>query len=56
MDPKEFKKAMTKIKKDLGADLEACHGEMDNLMLKVLTKLGYRTGVKVFNDTEKWYS
>lgn len=35
---------------------EVCHCEMDDLMCQVLTELGYGDGVKVFDETPKWYA
>ncbi len=37
-------------------DMEECHTEMDDYILKVLETLGYEEGVKVFRTTPKWYA
>lgn len=36
-------------------DADSCHSEMDELMCKVLTQLGYAEGVDIFRNTEKYY-
>lgn len=37
-------------------DPEIAHGEADVLMCETLTKLGYLDGVKIFTQSQKWYS
>lgn len=37
-------------------DPEAAHVEADTLMCETLTKLGYLDGVKIFTQSQKWYS
>jgi hypothetical protein len=54
--PKQFAEQMQKIRDDFGADQEMAHGMMDNLMAKVLLELGYRDGIAVFDEQEKWYA
>lgn len=56
MTPQEFKEAMQKISDHHGGDPEGCHSLMDDLMLKVLSTLGYNDGVQIFNSTTKWYA
>ena len=36
--------------------IEQAHKEMDEIMLKTLTALGYGETVKIFRDTLKWYA
>ena len=52
----EFRRQMEQLVEEFEGDTEALHSEMDNLMCKVLISLGYREGVKIFEDTDKWYS
>ncbi len=54
--PEEFAKQMQQIFDDLVGDEEAAHGEMDDLMSKVLIELGYKDGIEIFNKQEKWYA
>lgn len=54
MTPEEFKKAMEDWAKS--GDIERRHFAMDELMCEVLSSLGYREGIKIYNDTEAWYS
>lgn len=56
MDPQKFYEKMDQIRMQYKSDLEACHVEMDDLMCKVLNELGYEAGVRVFENTEKWYA
>lgn len=37
-------------------DPEIAHGEADVLMCETLAKLGYTDGVRIFTQSEKWYS
>lgn len=37
-------------------DEEIAHIHMDDAMCELLEKLGYEKAVKIFKDTEKWYS
>lgn len=37
-------------------DIETAHYRMDELMLEVLTALGYDKAVQIFRDTYKWYA
>lgn len=37
-------------------DCEVAHADMDQLMLDLLTELGYEEAVKIFRDQEKWYA
>ena len=54
--PEEFEELMRNCVIDNYYDQEDMHIEMDNLMCDVLRMLGYGEGVKIFEDTPKWYS
>ena len=54
MTPEEFEYLMKEI--DKLDDPEGKHVEADNLMLQVLSQLGYSGGIKVFLQMEIWYS
>lgn len=54
MTPEEFKTAMEEHAKS--GDTECMHADMDKLMCKVLTDLGYGDGVEVFKKEPKWYA
>ena len=61
MTPAAFEDAMRDIVKgseygDGKFSPETFHINADELMCKVLTSLGYEAGVKIFENTEKWYS
>lgn len=56
MTPDEFKNEMLKIDEKYGGDLESCHAYMDDLMCSLLTDLGYKDGIEIFNNTDKWYA
>ena len=55
MTPKEFAEEMRRLNES-DLDEMRVHEEMDDLMCKLLTKLGYRKGVEIFNKTSKWYA
>lgn len=54
--PKEFSKVMNKILEDSRYDAESVHYGMDLLLCYTLKALGYEEGVKIFEDTDMWYS
>lgn len=56
MTPKEFKIKMQEIKDAPKSDIESIHVAMDELMCELLVKLGYKAGVKVFEETDKWWA
>lgn len=56
MTPEEFEKRMQEIENKYIGDLEARHGEMDDLMCEVLRSLKYCAGVNIFENSEKWYA
>ena len=64
LTPEEFAKAMKDISDKLVNppkycqyyDEEDAHVEMDDLMCDLLGSLGYRDGVSIFENTNKWYS
>ena len=47
---------MVAIAKKNKGDTEAFHSDADDLMLELLTQLGYGEGVKVFCRTPKRYA
>lgn len=59
ISPNEFVRKLRDIKEELyfkEADIEECHMEMDELMCKTLSSLGYDEGIKLFRTTPKWYA
>jgi len=55
MSPEEFKDKMQAIF-DLREDAETQHINMDDLLCETLIELGYREGIKIFNNARKWYA
>lgn len=55
MSPEKLALKMIKMRNSTN-DIEGLHGDMDDLFCEVLRDLGYGDAVKVFEDTEKWYS
>lgn len=57
MTPEEFAKEMKELSEECShGDTELVHCRMDELMCKILTTLGYGDGIKVFDETKKWYA
>lgn len=56
LNPEDFKEEMKKLKEGWEYNKEDCHTMMDILLCKTLEKLGYGEGIKIFEDTGKWYS
>ena len=58
LTPEEFAQKMQQVhdKYDGSKDREAPHVEMDELMLTLLTDLGYGEGCKIFTKEDKWYA
>lgn len=56
MNPEEFYEKMLQLKNDFRGDEEKAHINMDNLICELLSTLGYGDGVKIFEETSKWYS
>lgn len=56
MTPEEFKLKMQTILTEYDDNIENAHYAMDELMCEVLSDLGYEDGVKVFENSERWYS
>ena len=54
MTPEEFKQKMLDIF-EIGYE-ETMHEKADGLMCELLTELGYKDGVEVFYNMDKWYS
>ena len=55
MTPEQFRDAMLKLANNQ-QDKEGRHCDMDDLLCAVLEELGYREGVRIFQDTDKWYA
>ena len=55
MTPGEFSDKMAKIYHPDYEEHEA-HVAADNLMMDLLTSLGYDEGVAIFRKAERWYS
>lgn len=51
--PEEFAQMM---RNQMGADNETAHGEMDDLMVELLRRLGYGEAMDVFEKQDKWYA
>jgi len=56
MTPEEFEAQVRQIRSDLGGDIEMCHGALDDLMENLLTELGYGEGIKLIEQTDRWYA
>lgn len=63
MAPEEFAKAMKKVSDNLNDptgdtyyDEADAHREMDGIMADLLRQLGYKEGIDIFKNTNKWYS
>ena len=54
MTPQEFAKKMQEISEN--GDTEISHGDADDLMCSVLEFWGYKEGVKIFKEMDKWYA
>jgi len=54
--PEKFEDLIRNIAIDNYDDPEELHIKMDDLMCDTLRALGYGKGVKIFEDTPKWYS
>ncbi len=56
MTPRQFLKQMKKIveKEKQDGDHEVAHANADKLMCDVLTSLGYKSGVDLYEEITKW--
>ena len=54
--PEEFAKLMKHAVEIYSGDKELRHIRMDILMCNMLIMLGYGEGVKIFEETKKWYA
>ena len=52
----EIKQTMQKIDNKYNKDVEAWHGEADDLLCEILDKLGYGFVTEWFNNHPKWYA
>lgn len=56
MTPDQMAEAMQKICDEYGWDEQRVHVKMDNLLLSVLSELGYTKAVEIFRNQDKWYA
>lgn len=56
MTPEEFAKRMEAWKSLAQGDPETAHSEADELMVKILSLLGYHEGCQSFITMRKWYA
>lgn len=52
--PAEFEDQMKALVKT--GDTEVAHEKADELMCKILKAHGYESGVKIFEEMERWYA
>ena len=55
MTQEEFADRMKKLKAYADEDRERAHVMMDQAMCGILKALGYDEGVRIFEETQKWY-
>lgn len=56
MSAKEFADQMQELAINWQSDEEMFHRHADDLICKLLVSLGYEEGIKVFDETPKWYA
>lgn len=56
LTPDEFLGHIMSLKGKYDGDTEAFHAAADDLLCKVLRQLGYKEGIEVYKETEKWYA
>lgn len=56
MTPEEFKNKMQEIYDKSYGGGEDSHIAADMLLCEVLTQLGYKEGIDIFNSMEVWYA
>ena len=54
MTPEEFEAEIMALEQQYNGDWEALHSKTDDLMMKVLTELGYGSGVRLLEGHERW--
>ena len=54
LTPEYFEREMKKISENFNT--EQAHIEADSLMCAVLEALGFKAGIEIFRNMEKWYS
>lgn len=54
MTPEDFKERMEEIAKSGGG--EEPHIEADQLIIELLSQIGYKEGAEIFSKMTKWYS
>ena len=47
---------MKNISEKYSDDLEMGHAEMDQEMCELLVSLGYKNGIQIFNEFDKYYA
>jgi len=52
-EKRNFERCLNECKEK---DTEAGHGQADDILCDILTKMGYKKIVKLFNDLDKWYA
>ena len=56
MDDEELVFRLKRIKDKYAGDTEMIHVEMDKLMCDILIDLGFKDGVEIIRNTNKWYA
>jgi hypothetical protein len=56
LTPRQFLNKIKKIIKHSDGDYEDMHPSTDEAMEDLLISLGYQSGVKLIQDTERWYA
>ena len=56
MTPKEFAEEMQRVVDDEQGDSEGIHARQDDLMLRLLTELGYGAGCDIWKTGTKWFA
>lgn len=54
--PEDVLEAFKLIVRQHKGDHEVIHGEMDNLMVAILTDLGYEKAMKYYKRQTRWYA
>lgn len=52
----DFAKKMERIESMYDGYHEKTHSAMDKLMCKTLKSLGYGKGIKIFEESKRWYA
>lgn len=54
--PEEFEIIMKNISEKYSDDPEMGHAGMDQEMCELLVSLGYKNGIQIFNEFDKYYA